>query len=238
MLGNHVSKQFTKVIIIVQSNRPSKCYAMFYLFIFHLIFVYFRVSDVIGRGFSGYTTRGIRAILPDMLNKDDYEKAACVVILLGSNDCVDNRSFQHVPKELFKDNLNWIIDYIKGQGVSSDKIVLMTPPVYNHDDWAKKQGYPPNLPERHPEGYANISKQVAEETQAESLDLYSITKNHPDYRSLLSDGLHLNEAGAKVVFDSLWPLVYNRIVAFHGSFVQKFPPYDEIEKSLNKDWKE
>ena len=196
-----------------------------------------RISDVIDRGFSGYTTRSIRAILPDILTKDDYEKAACFVILLGSNDCVDNRSFQHVPIELFEDNLNWIINYIKGQGVSSDKIILMTPPVYNNDAFAKAQGYPPNMAVRHPEGYANISKKVAEENQVESLDLFSITKNHPDWRSLLVDGLHLNNAGAKVVFDSLWPLVYNRIVAFHGSFTQRFPPYDVIERSLNEDWK-
>ncbi|XP_025018005.1 isoamyl acetate-hydrolyzing esterase 1 homolog isoform X3 [Tetranychus urticae] len=196
-----------------------------------------RVSDVIDRGFSGYTTRAIRAILPDILTKDDYEKAACFVILLGSNDCVDNTTFIHVPQEQYKDNLNWIINYIRSQGVSTDKIILMTPPVYHNDDFAKAEGYPPNMPVRHPEGYAEISKKVAEENQVESLDLYSITKNHPDSRSLLYDGLHPNKAGAKVIFDSLWPLVHKRIVAFHGTFTQKFPPFYEMEKSLNKDWK-
>ncbi|XP_015792258.1 isoamyl acetate-hydrolyzing esterase 1 homolog isoform X2 [Tetranychus urticae] len=231
--GNNQNTTWSKVILIGDSITQGAFFADGGCWGTMLANNLQRISDVIARGFSGYTTRSVRAILPDILTKDDYEKAACFVILLGSNDCYDN----YIPKEQYKDNLNWIINYIRSQGVSTDKIILMTPPVYHHQDAAKAQGYPPNMAERHPEGFANISRKVAEELQVEVLDLYSITKNHPDSRSLLYDGLHPNKAGAKVIFDSLWPLVYNRIVAFHGSFTQKFPPYYEIEKSLNKDWK-
>ena len=42
--------------------------------------------DILNRGFSGYNSRMLLEVLPDLLSKEDWGKANVVVILIGSND--------------------------------------------------------------------------------------------------------------------------------------------------------
>ena len=42
--------------------------------------------DILNRGFSGYNSRMLLEVLPDLLSKEDWGKAKAVVILIGSND--------------------------------------------------------------------------------------------------------------------------------------------------------
>jgi isoamyl acetate esterase len=45
--------------------------------------------------------------------------------------------------------------------------------------------------------------QVAEASSLPVLDVYTLFKDRPNWSSLLSDGLHLSEAGDEVLFEGL-----------------------------------
>ena len=107
----------------------------------------FRKCDVLNRGFSGYTTRSDKLILPRLLQKDNNPKGCILaaVILLGSNDCEDIsvENSRNVPVDEYKENLKNICRQFKDVGVSFDHQVLIAPPPVNEEKWenfCKSQG--------------------------------------------------------------------------------------------------
>ena len=97
--------------------------------------------DILNRGFSGYNSRMLLEVLPDLLSREDWGRAKAVVILIGSNDAsfpetnpeqVDFPSLTHVlcsrkavPLEEFGENLLKIVAYILSQGVKKEALVLV-----------------------------------------------------------------------------------------------------------------
>ena len=103
---------------------------------------------MLNRGFSGYTTRSNKLILPRLLENDNHPEGCIVAatILLGSNDCEDAgiEKSRNVPIAEYKENLKNICTQFKGVGVSFDRQVLITPPPVVEEKWAefcKKKGW-------------------------------------------------------------------------------------------------
>lgn len=100
-----------------------------------------RKCDVLNRGFSGYTSAYNKLILPSLLQHDltPKESIAAVVILLGSNDaCLEGKDGRSLTLDEYVSNMNSIVSMFVDNGLSVDRIVVMTPPPINEEMWAKE----------------------------------------------------------------------------------------------------
>ncbi|KAF7490016.1 Isoamyl acetate-hydrolyzing esterase 1 -like protein [Sarcoptes scabiei] len=202
---------------------------------------YQRRADVIVRGFSGYNSRWCRMIMPKIFEKFDPNEIFAIVILLGTNDSVPVHcdSGQHVPIEEYRGNLKFMIDYLQMIGFGPEKLILMAPPNFYHDDfkqWCKTNNRI-SIPDDWPDQikhYVEACKSVAIEKQITSIDLYEIFINNPNNRNLFMDGLHLSREGAKLLFDNLSILIDEKLERFNLKSMEPlkiFPYWNEIDKN-------
>jgi lysophospholipase L1-like esterase len=157
--------------------------------------------EVIGAGVSGNKVPNLQARLEkDVLAK----KPTLVVIYIGINDVWHGEKdpAKGTSKEKFEEGLKDIIKKIKDGGA---RVVLCTPTVIGE----KKAGAN-NLDAKLDE-YADISRKVAKETGVELCDLRKafvdyLSKNNAGNKEsgiLTTDRVHLNEAGNKLVADTI-----------------------------------
>jgi isoamyl acetate esterase len=157
--------------------------------------------EVIGAGISGNKVPDLQKRLEkDVLSK----KPTLVVIYIGINDVWHGEKdpAKGTPKDKFEAGLKEIIGKIQAGGA---RVVLCTPSVIGE----KKGGankLDPLLDE-----YSEISRKVAAETKSQLCDLRKafvdyLTKNNAedkDQKVLTTDRVHLNEAGNKLVADTI-----------------------------------
>ena len=136
---------FSEVCDFHVSNILARSFRLHYkIDDFELLLYYFpsfRKCDVINRGFSGYTTRCNKLILPRLLSNDNNPEGGilAVTILLGSNDCEDAsiENSRNVPINEYKENLKDICGQFKNVEVAFDRQVLITPPVLVEEAWTE-----------------------------------------------------------------------------------------------------
>jgi len=147
--------------------------------------------EVIGAGISGNKVPDLQKRLQkDVLDR----KPTCVVIYIGINDVWHSQNGKGTPKDAFESGLNDIIKKIKDAG---SKVVLCTPTVIG------EKVQQANPLDDMLEEYSAISRIVADQNQAQLLDLRNIFKdflraNNPLDRRLnilTRDGVHLSKAG-------------------------------------------
>ena len=75
----------------------------------------FRRCDILNRGYSGYTSRMILDILPQLVTREEARDIVAVTILLGTNDAVSKkkRPMVHVPVPEYQENMKGIIQYLQ-----------------------------------------------------------------------------------------------------------------------------
>ncbi len=147
---------------------------------------------------AGGTTVNLASETPYM-NTSVYQDALnyspdIVLIMLGTNDA---------QPSLVPYNTTFVSDYItlirtfQNLPVNPKIWVVLPPPVYS------SQGGKMN-----PEFFASTLipdiQQAAQETGVPTIDVYSQMVGHPEYST---DGVHLNEAGAKVVADTVYTAI-------------------------------
>jgi len=161
--------------------------------------------EVIGAGISGNKVPDLQKRLEkDVLMK----KPTLVVIYIGINDVWhgENDPARGTTKEKFEAGLVEIIGKIKDTGA---RVVLCTPTVIGE----KKSGA--NKLDARLDEYAEISRKVAKETKSQLCDLrkaYSdyLAKNNGDDKEkgvLTTDGVHLNDAGNKLVAETILSVI-------------------------------
>jgi len=208
-----------------------------------------RRVDLINRGFSGYNTRMVHTILPDILSRDQWSRAAIVCIFLGSNDASlpDTNPDQAVPVEEFGDNLLKIISFILNQGVTKDRIILVSPPPVLPQVFTDHLNQNPG-PLLQNFKSSELTKAMAEECGAVAarlavsfVDLFSHLvnpANHYDVATVLSDGLHLGKEGHNALFSLMLPQFEARLAS--GPKLM-FPEWREFNnqntKVSYKEWK-
>jgi lysophospholipase L1-like esterase len=147
---------------------------------------YDRTADVELRGYAGYNSTWIRALVPELLHVP--VAPALVIMQMGTNDSVNpppvhghdaSASRQHVPVAAYKANLTEIIRLIREHGDDNTRILLLTPPpivdakrrVFERADnggrekgvlWADSLVRP----------YVEACKHVAKKEHVQLLDLY------------------------------------------------------------------
>jgi len=161
--------------------------------------------EVIGAGISGNK-------VPDLqkrLEKDVIaKKPTLVLIYIGINDVWHGEKdpARGTSKDRFETGLTEIIRKIKETGA---RVVLCTPSVIGE----KKAGM--NTLDKQLDEYADISRKVAKETGAQLCDLRkafveNLEKNNPDDSEkgiLTGDRVHLNEAGNKLVAETILAVI-------------------------------
>lgn len=172
----------------------------------HVAKEYSRRAEIVVRGFSGYNSRWALATLDAALPPGGVAAADAaglgpvklVTVFFGANDSVllESNEKQHVPINEYKSNLAGIVQEVRKRYGSDVAIVLLTPPPCNTSKW------PSRLPEN-TASYAKTCRDVAGAVGLPCIDLHSLFLAQPDYNELLSDGLHLSDAGNKLVADEL-----------------------------------
>jgi isoamyl acetate esterase len=157
--------------------------------------------EIIGAGISGNKVPDLQKRLDkDVLAK----KPTLVVIYIGINDVWhgENDPAKGTSKEKYEEGLKEIIGKIKDAGA---RVVLCTPTVIGE----KKDGA--NKLDSKLDEYAEISRKVAKVTGAQLCDLRkafvdSLAKNNDKDKEsgvLTTDRVHLNDAGNKLVADTM-----------------------------------
>uniref|UniRef100_A0A3P9KNZ2 Isoamyl acetate-hydrolyzing esterase 1 homolog n=1 Tax=Oryzias latipes TaxID=8090 RepID=A0A3P9KNZ2_ORYLA len=179
-----------------------------------------RKCDVINRGLSGYNSRWARIVLPRLLSSQDSacDSIAAVTVFFGANDCAleDKNPQQHVPLSEYLENLKEISRLLTSAGVSSDKVIFITPPPLHEAAWEKEcilKGCPLNRLNSTAGQYAQACVRAAAQCGSDVLDLWTLMqKDGQDYTVYLSDGLHLSDKGNQFVAQRLWDLLESRVV--------------------------
>lgn len=157
--------------------------------------------EIVGAGVSGNKVPNLQARLEkDVLAK----KPTIVVIYIGINDVWHglNDPSKGTSKEKFEEGLKDIIEKIKKSGA---RVILCTPTVIGE----KKIGT--NKGDTLLDEYSDISRKVAKDTDSKLCDLRKAFVDHlaknnegdKDKGVLTTDGVHLNEAGNKLVAETI-----------------------------------
>ncbi|KAL3576151.1 hypothetical protein D5086_021434 [Populus alba] len=172
-----------------------------------------RTVDVVLRGYSGYNTRWALKVAERIFPPVESGGAPplAVTVFFGANDaCLPDRysAFQHVPLREYKQNLHSIISFFKKRWPEI-VILLITPPPIDEDARLRHPYIenPSGLPERTNEAagaYAQACISVAKECGCPVVDLWIKMQECPDWKqAYLSDGLHLTQAGNRIVFEEV-----------------------------------
>ncbi|KAI1307991.1 Isoamyl acetate-hydrolyzing esterase 1 -like protein [Halotydeus destructor] len=183
-----------------------------------------RVAYVVVRGFGGYNSRWCLLMLPKLFPETfSFDDVSCFVILLGTNDSshpggpfgID------VPIDEYTVNLKHIVHFLVDRGLAKDKIVFMTPPLFDTEKalaCMSKSGEisedilkmmqdleSPAEGDQRTAEYARACLHVGQELQVDTLNLHEVFTRDSRGSDLLVDGIHFSVDGSKLVFENLWP---------------------------------
>jgi len=184
---------------------------------------YSRRADVLNRGYSGYTTRFGRSVLPRL---PLGAATLLTVIFFGANDAalLSEDPHHHVPLEEYKDHLQAMVQDAKHR-TRSNRIVLVAPPPVHHamrfkfqkDRYGEKATGRLQRRDDTTGEYAAACRAVATSENVPVLDLWSMMRAGEDcidsddpqdvFRPYLSDGLHLSARGNAFVGENLIALI-------------------------------
>ena len=167
--------------------------------------LYIRHADVINRGYSGYNSRWIRQLIQKVLPVDHegISKIKIVTLWLGANDATDETAGQHVPLTEYKDNMIFIINYIKSI-VPSAVLILITPPDVDSSRWPTRST---DLVTK----YANVIREISQTNNTLLVDLWISSYGVDGIKQEdLSDGLHLASSGNQKVYEKVKGLLLDK----------------------------
>ncbi|KAJ3613506.1 hypothetical protein NHX12_019755 [Muraenolepis orangiensis] len=176
-----------------------------------------RKCDVVNRGLSGYNSRWAKILLPRLFPSQTSENTVAVTVFFGANDCAleDKNSQQHVPLKEYSENLKEIAGHLASVGVSSDRVIFISPPPLHEATWEKEcllKGCPLNRHNSVAGRYAQACVEAAGQCGVEALDLWTLMQEDgQDYTVYLSDGLHLSDKGNQFVTQRLWSMLECRL---------------------------
>lgn len=87
--------------------------------------------DVDFRGFEGYNSKWALELMPKLFPRSYLDKVEIFVPFFGHNDSLPLA--MHVPVDQYEQNMRSIVSYLVDNGLSKDKIVLLTPSWYHHE---------------------------------------------------------------------------------------------------------
>ncbi|XP_070547255.1 isoamyl acetate-hydrolyzing esterase 1 homolog [Ptychodera flava] len=188
-----------------------------------------RKCDVMNRGFAGYNTHMAKQILPELITKDISCEVAVLVIFFGSNDAIFEECSpkQHVPIDDYKLNLKEMAQYLLTVSVLREKIILVTPPPIDDEKWEKEckaKGKPVDRKNSVNGDYSKACFAAAKDYGIDVLDLWTLMQKEKNWRTFLSDGVHLSPEGDQFLFKSIAEKIETRT----DSTAMKYPYFRDI----------
>jgi len=218
LLGDSITQQGFDTNGWGQLLSYRKCIGWFVLFlILHLGYV--RRADVFNRGYSGYNSRWVNVPLKSLIPQGNIDLAT---IFFGANDACSGE--QHVPVEEYKVHIENIIQQLRSR--KCERIIIITPPPVAEDMYleawrakARSKGLPEddvsldrsnNLVVKYVDACVDIGKSQS----IPVLNLFELigTEKTQEY---VSDGLHLNDAGNRQVFEELIRIIEVSFSEYH-----------------------
>jgi len=197
-----------------------------------------RKVDVLNRGFSGYTSRNCRQLLPLLFNSSNVNRIVAFAIFLGANDASDPtlNPTQGVPVDEYRNNLSGMVSYLETIGLGRDKIIFITPPPLDEQKWdehCKKNGMINAKSSQLTAEMAKMCVTTAFNVNVDVVDLHSHMLRDPAWQKFLSDGLHLTHDGAICLANFLMPTIKKRTenLPIIGPYWQLFNPDDPLSNS-------
>lgn len=183
---------------------------------------YTRRADVLNRGFSGYNTRHALEMIPRVfrtIQQDEQDRVLFCTVFLGANDSAIKGERQHVPIDEFEQNIEKIVKDIRSRldGDTPTPIILITPPPIDTDRWdayCLKRGFGGGHHLEQTQLYGERVKSVASKLEScHLLDSFTLLggTDIATATSYLSDGLHLNGAGNRKLFEGLYSLLQTQL---------------------------
>ena len=159
-------------------------------------------------------------------------------IWLGANDAAVEESIQAVPLERFRANITFMVEMLKLGHATFDhgprvefefspvsNILLVTPPPVDAEAWSRSAAAGGGCSnsssgrrrEERSAQYAACIREIAVQLKVPCLDLYACFDSVSNWKSLLSDGLHLSQQGhlhyatwlSEMIY-KLWPHFKNK----------------------------
>ncbi|KAH8900214.1 SGNH hydrolase [Thozetella sp. PMI_491] len=187
---------------------------------------------VVNTAVSGYNTDQAVAKLPVMVPPPSRGRIKILVVFYGANDARlpddEGTRQQHVPLERYRENLAAIVTDARVKEHNPHIVVITPPPIderlceKNNKEWGVVQIRKAAATK----AYAEAAREVAEETGAAALDLWSIFMERAGWKpgdplqgskdveenpeglpKLLRDGLHLTVEGEQLLFESLFNFI-------------------------------
>ncbi|EGZ26852.1 hypothetical protein PHYSODRAFT_473500 [Phytophthora sojae] len=205
---------------------------------------YSRTADVINRGLPGYNTKWfLKDIGPTIereIRKGVYRTPSLITVWFGANDAAltsGYNSAQHVSIEDYKENLKKIVGECWSAAPTAS-ILLITPPHVNDAARAKlaaKNNGSIDRTNAMSKKYAQACVETGASIGVPVLDLnsYFNAMNETARDALLiSDGLHFNSSGNKLVFEQLTEKIADVFPRLDAKLkLWQFPSYSEYAAS-------
>ncbi|KAI0260993.1 SGNH hydrolase [Gloeopeniophorella convolvens] len=210
--------------------------------------LYVRKVDVLNRGFSGYNTDWALPVLEQIIAKREQQphvpRVRLLTIWFGANDACLPGCGQHVPLVRFSENLAKMVHTIrepKSPWYSPEtKIILITAPPIHAGSFDEDN---PTRTFDNTRSYAEAAKKAGENESVPVLDAWTRVweaagKDREAVKFFLTDGLHLNEAGYKIVYDGLVEAIGEYYPEIHHERLKPvFPLWDYFHDHTLEDFK-
>ena len=197
---------------------------------------YIRRLNVLNAGLSGYSTDKALSQLSRVLPSPSQARIRLLIVFFGANDSRLPNTLgapQHVPLEVYKDNLKKIVQHSLVEA-HQPRVLIVTPPPVDEgmcegDDLANGIDQVRRKAEV-TKAYAKGAREVSVELGVECLDLWSVFMREVGWEEgqplvgrkgvehdgskglsrLLRDGLHLTPEGNKTLFAALMKTIVGR----------------------------
>ena len=172
---------------------------------------YSRSANIYNQGYSGYNSRWIKSMLPNLFpkNSETSKNLDLVTLLLGSNDCNSEENGQHVPVGEYKANLISIIQYIFSLNTKVS-VILIVPPPMKHEQIPSLWGNRTAVSK-----YVAAVEEIFNELKSVHHNLYFynpwVGEYAIDIEHDLADGLHFNSLGNKKIFLGLQRVITTQL---------------------------
>lgn len=191
--------------------------------------------DVDARGFEGYNSKWGLELMPKLFPKSYLDRVEVFIPFFGHNDSFCPPSPLHTPVDQYETNMRAIIGYLLENGLSRDKILMITPTWYHKEsflNWLKSVGLPPTYKKLEiAQLYSESVLRIATSENIEVLDFFDYTTKYAKPEELFCDGIHFSRVGAKVLADLLMPKIEKKIQSSFGrplSELRHAVTWDEI----------
>lgn len=173
---------------------------------------YTRRADVLNRGFSGYNTHHALNVLDTLFveNESKQQPILFCTLFFGANDAALQPEPQHVPLPAYEANLERMIQTIRQKHKKTIPIIVLTPPPVHETGWKQFRAIETSDRDNHvTRQYGLTAKAVASRHELCSVvDTWELLQGDTENRAnYLCDGLHLNEAGNRIVYNGLMDVI-------------------------------